>query len=231
MTSVMVVLAGEPILRVRVRLLFATRVGRIIYNSNMDNLFKIISTRRSIRRFDSERNVDLETLKNMVKLGSLAPSRMNRQPWQFIIINDKETRGEIFKNILWGIKNPVNKNFADINYAPNSYVAILTDERIAKTGYEYETGACAENMMVYAWGLGIGSVWIHSINRENIVRLLKIPKEIKLDSVLALGYPNHVSKIIDTLPESREELNKIFTEISLDEDEAKKILDVVEEYR
>ena len=41
----------------------------------------------------------------------------------------------------------------------------------------------------------------------------------------------HVSKIIDTLPESREELNKIFTEISLDEDEAKKILDVVEEYR
>ena len=163
----------------------------------MDNLFKIISTRRSIRSFDPDRNVDLETLKNMVKLGSLAPSRMNRQPWQFIIISEKKTRGEIFRNILWGSKNPVNKIFADINYAPNSYIAILTDERIAKTGYEYETGACVENMMVYAWGSGIGSVWIHSINKENIVRLLKIPKEIKLDSILALGYPSHTSKISD----------------------------------
>ena len=41
----------------------------------------------------------------------------------------------------------------------------------------------------------------------------------------------HISKIIDFLPEDAESLNKIFTEVSLDEDEAKKILDIVKEFK
>ena len=41
----------------------------------------------------------------------------------------------------------------------------------------------------------------------------------------------HIVKIIDILPEDQEELNKIFVEISLDEDESKKILDAVKEFR
>ena len=40
-----------------------------------------------------------------------------------------------------------------------------------------------------------------------------------------------ISKVIDTLPENREGLNKIFTEVSLDEDESKKILETVDEFR
>lgn len=41
----------------------------------------------------------------------------------------------------------------------------------------------------------------------------------------------YVPKVIDTMPENNEELNKIFTDISLDEDETKKILDIVKEYK
>ncbi len=40
----------------------------------------------------------------------------------------------------------------------------------------------------------------------------------------------HISKIIDLLPASSEEVNKIFTDISLDEDETKKIIDVVKQF-
>ncbi len=43
--------------------------------------------------------------------------------------------------------------------------------------------------------------------------------------------PEHVSKIIDLLPEDVEELNKIFTDVSLDEDETKKIISIVEEFK
>ena len=54
----------------------------------------------------------------------------------------------------------------------------------------------------------------------------------KLNSLNLIKMKNeHISKIIDILPENKESLNKIFIEISLDEDEAKKILDVVEEFR
>jgi DNA-directed RNA polymerase subunit F len=40
-----------------------------------------------------------------------------------------------------------------------------------------------------------------------------------------------ISKIIDLLPENNEELNKIFTEVNLDEDETKRILDIVKQYK
>ena len=41
----------------------------------------------------------------------------------------------------------------------------------------------------------------------------------------------HISKVIDVLPEKAEEVNKIFADVGLDEDETKKILDIVKEYR
>lgn len=41
----------------------------------------------------------------------------------------------------------------------------------------------------------------------------------------------HISKVIDLLPENAEDLNKIFIDVRLDEDEAKKILDIVKHYR
>ena len=40
----------------------------------------------------------------------------------------------------------------------------------------------------------------------------------------------HISKIIDLLPTSQEEVNKIFTDIGLDEDETKKIIDIVKQF-
>ena len=42
--------------------------------------------------------------------------------------------------------------------------------------------------------------------------------------------PEYISKIIDILPENAENLNKIFTDVGLDEDETKKILDILKEF-
>ena len=43
--------------------------------------------------------------------------------------------------------------------------------------------------------------------------------------------PDYVVKIIDLLPETSEELNKIFVDVSLDEDETKKILDTIKKFK
>lgn len=42
---------------------------------------------------------------------------------------------------------------------------------------------------------------------------------------------SHISKIIDLVPEDKENLNKIFTDVSLTEDESKQILDAIEEFK
>lgn len=43
--------------------------------------------------------------------------------------------------------------------------------------------------------------------------------------------PEYIAKIIDLMPENAEELNKIFVDVSLDEDESKKILSIIKEYK
>lgn len=162
----------------------------------MIDIYKIISTRRTLRRFKTAKNISIEYLEKMAKLGALAPSRVNRQLWEFIIVKDPIVRKKIFVNILWGSKNPLNKAFADPKHAPNAYIAIIINEKIGNAGYEYELGACAENIMIYSWSLGIGSVWIHSLNKPEISKIIKLPKGKILDSVIGLGYPAHTSKIV-----------------------------------
>ena len=54
----------------------------------------------------------------------------------------------------------------------------------------------------------------------------------KLDSLGLLKLkPEYIAKIIDIMPENQENLNKIFSDINLDEDETKKILESIEEFR
>jgi len=65
------------------------------------------------------------------------------------------------------------------------------------------------------------------INQEETKDL----KEKLISLELMKMKPEHISKIIDMLPEDEEDINKIFTDVSLDEDETKKILDITKEFR
>ena len=63
---------------------------------------------------------------------------------------------------------------------------------------------------------------------------LKEAKELrgKLEKLeLMKMKPEYISKIIDIFPDTIEDLNKIFMGVSLDEDESKKILDTIKEYK
>lgn len=177
------------------------------------DIFKLFFTRRTIRRFQ-DKKIDRKLLEKMVQLGVMAPSRVNLQPWEFIIIYADKLKKEIFKDILWGAKNPINKVFADSRYAPVAYIALLVNTKIRSMGYEYEIGACIENIMLYAWSLGIGSVWLHALNRERIVSLLQIPKEKIFDSLIGLGYPAHKSIITET-PENNDFSYKVDENLDL----------------
>lgn len=63
---------------------------------------------------------------------------------------------------------------------------------------------------------------------------IKESKEIR-NKISALGLikikTEHIPKIIDLMPETVSDLNKIFVDVSLEEDEANKILDTIKEFR
>jgi len=72
--------------------------------------------------------------------------------------------------------------------------------------------------------------YIKKFNKLKAGEAEKLRAEIeKIDNMKIK--PEHVAKISDLLPEDAEDINKIFTDVSLDEDETNKILEIVKKYR
>ena len=59
---------------------------------------------------------------------------------------------------------------------------------------------------------------------------VKIREKLNALGLIKLRHES-IAKIIDVMPEDSESLNKIFTDVSIDEDETKKILDVLKEFK
>lgn len=165
-----------------------------------NDVHTIIRTRRSVRRF-KQIPVPLEILKQIVYDATLAPSAGNKQPWEFIIVTDDKIRSIVFDNIFWlasAGKPPKEQQ-------PQAYIIVLGNPQISKE-YIYDCSAAIQNILLSAWGYGIGSCWIGSINREKIYESFKIPKYLKIVAIIALGYPDeqpqieYVDKSTDVAP-------------------------------
>ncbi len=72
--------------------------------------------------------------------------------------------------------------------------------------------------------------FIKKFNKIKFKEAKELRQEIESLNFLKIS-PEHIVKIIDILPETQEEMNKIFSDISLDEDETKKILETIKKFR
>jgi len=156
-------------------------------------VYKLILNRRSIRKF-KQHPVSLRLLKKLVNAARLAPSGANLQPLEFIVINNKYMRNEVFKTLTWaGYISPNGTPKEDER--PAAYILVLINNGIRTESYQWDVGAAMENMILAALEEGIGSCWIGSINRPKLSETLRIPAHYIIDSILALGYPRENPKI------------------------------------
>ncbi len=148
------------------------------------DVFETISTRSVVRKFKPDIIPD-EILLKILEAARWAPSPFNTQPWEFIIIKDKETLKSIAEYARYSgylenapmaiavIVSPVDGKFTWINS--------LGEPR-------YAAAMAVQNMMLAAWELGIGTCWI-SIEREKVSEILKVPKTHFVLTVMPIGYP------------------------------------------
>jgi nitroreductase len=140
-------------------------------------IMEAITKRRSIRRFKS-REVEQWKLYSALDAARWAPSSKNSQPWEFIIIKDRNTLEKIAAESTYG------KHIAQAPLA----VAFVTDP--SKSNWHEVDGALAtQNFTLAAWALGLGTCWTGTINREKVKEILDIPAEKNLLTILPLGYP------------------------------------------
>jgi len=154
--------------------------SRPINTESRSFLFKAIKGRRSVRVF-TEKRVEDTKIKKILDAAQWAPSACNKQAWEFIIVKDAETKKRLVKE-------------ADaVHFLENSPVAIyvlyrsdITREHRANI---QSASAAAQNMLLAAWSLGLGSVWVCECGERAVVRkILNIPENYEVVCAVALGY-------------------------------------------
>jgi len=152
------------------------------------SLYELMLSRRSIRQFKPDL-ISRDILEELVNSARLAPSGANLQPLEFVVVDDEELRRKLFPCLRWAAYIAPEGN-PKPGCEPTAYVVILVNADVRKNGFERDVGAAVENMILTAWEERIGSCWIASADTNRIQKILKIPENYKVDSVLALGYPD-----------------------------------------
>lgn len=159
------------------------------------SLYDLIVSRRSIRQFKPE-TISPDILKDIANAGRLAPSVANRQPLEFLLVDEEGIRSEIFLCLKWAGYIAPEGN-PKPGQEPRAYIVVLVNSKIREKRFEWDVGAAVENMCLAAWSKGIGSCWIISVDRDRMRSLFQVPDSYRIDSVLALGYPAEAPLIED----------------------------------
>ncbi|HHV94350.1 MAG TPA: nitroreductase family protein [Firmicutes bacterium] len=143
----------------------------------MDAL-QAIRTRRSIRKYQ-DKPIPKETLEAIVDCGRLAATGRNEQPWEFVVVTDPDVKQQIADAT----------DFGKFIAQAAACIAVFCRD----TKYYLEDGSAAtQNILVGAWAMGVGSCWIAGDKKHyasTIGDILGVPENIKLVSLIALGYP------------------------------------------
>jgi nitroreductase len=117
-----------------------------------------------------------EVVTRIVEAGRLTGSSRNRQEWDFVVVRARKTLQQL------GALATTGAYIADAALA----IAVVVPE--APMGYIDGTRA-AQDMMLVAWGEGIGSNWVGNVNKPEVKELLGVPAEKMILTVIPFGYP------------------------------------------
>lgn len=148
---------------------------------------KNLTERRSIRSY-SDRPIEKEVLAEILRVGSYAPTGMNKQSPIMIAITNKELRDRLAK-----LNAQVMGSDRDPFYGAPVVVVVLADKNVRT--YVYDGSLVMGNLMNAAHALGVGSCWIHrakevfdSPEGKEILKELGIEGEYEGIGNCILGY-------------------------------------------
>ena len=161
----------------------------------MDNFLELLKKRRSTRMFTDE-PVAQDDVCTLMKAALMSPSGHRFNPWEFILVEDKEVLKALSVSKEHG---------AGLLEGAAMAVAVIADT--TKTDVWVEDCSIATLLIqLAAEELGLGSCWVQVRKRfdadgvsadENVKRLLSIPENYAVLSIVAVGYKARESKPFD----------------------------------
>ncbi|MBQ6335034.1 MAG: nitroreductase family protein [Erysipelotrichaceae bacterium] len=152
------------------------------------NTVETILNRRSIRKYKQD-PVSEEDIRKILACGMAGPSAVNARDWSFVVVNDKEKIAD------WAEKSGRAGNIIkDAAFAVLVCADTSRSFKHAPEFYVINAAIAAENMILAATDLGIGSVWLGVWPQNEKIETQKayfeLPEEIIPQSIIAFGYPD-----------------------------------------
>ena len=162
---------------------------------NMDNLMELLKTRRTYRRFE-QKAIDQEIIDEILLAARYASSAANRQPLSYIVIKDADKVAEVFRYTKWAGALPPEQGQPKENERPVLFIAVVENMNINKY-CDTDAGLAISNMTLAAWNRGVGSCMIGACDKPTLSKMFGLNENQVLHTVVAFGYPSHVSHIVD----------------------------------
>ncbi len=148
---------------------------------------KDILSRTSIRRF-TDAKVDKDYIDTLLHAAMSAPSGVNRQPWEILVIDNKDLLKELADAL------PYAKMVAN---APVAFLLCGDSTRFLEdddaTLWVQDLSAASENVLLAAHALGLGGVWTclypHPDRMKAVSGILNIPDRYVPFNLIPVGYP------------------------------------------
>lgn len=149
------------------------------------NIMETILKRRSIRNY-LNKPVEPDTLVTLLKAATAAPTAVNCQPWEFIVVTEAGKLDEMREGLPFA------------RYNAPAAIIVCGNMKLTLKGADHDMwvqdcSAATENILIAAAGMELGAVWIGIYPVENRVRLLQkifnIPSHVVPLCVVYVGYP------------------------------------------
>ncbi|GAA0075889.1 nitroreductase family protein [Clostridium sp. CTA-5] len=157
-----------------------------------------ILNRKSIRKY-KDIHVNDEIIEELLKAGMAAPSAGNEQPWEFIVLRDKEIMRKITE------VHPYSRMLLNADVA----IVVCGDESKEKFKgfWVQDCSAATENILLAAEDKGLGAVWLGvypiADRVDPIKEFLNLPDNIIPLSIIPVGYPDEQREAVDRFNKSR----------------------------
>jgi nitroreductase len=138
-------------------------------------VFEAVKTVLAVRSYQ-DKPLPPDAIQRIVEAAHLTASSMNKQPWHFIVVEDRETLKKLGELASHG---PYTAQ------AAMAVVVAIEDTRFSIS----DASRAIQSMVLTAWAEGIGSNWVGFFGLEAIKPLLGIPEELDVLAIVPFGYP------------------------------------------
>lgn len=191
--QILTILLAVALVVLTFKITFLDKSGEAVEVAEVDSaqvVIDAIMTRSSVRSYTSEK-VDEQSIETLLRAGMAAPTAGNRQPWEFVVVTEREILDAI-PTIIPASKMAAKSQLAIVVCGvPSMSFAPPLDEY-----WVQDCSAVTENILIAAHGMGLGAVWCGAYPNTKSDRvgqmreLLNMPETSTALCVIVIGHPD-----------------------------------------